>query len=336
MHWSRALYWATDYWATEMNFDLSRELRWMATTLLLFACAGCLQSTSPNGSQSVSLSGATPIQIGVSFQELDNPYFVVMKEAAEEAARSIGAELHITDARHDVTKQISDVEDLIQKGIDILLLNPTDSVGIEAAVQAAHAAGVVVVAVDAQAQGPVDSFVGSKNYDAGCLAGETLAKILGGKGKVAILDGIPVVPILERVKGFRDTIAKHPDISIVDVQNGRQERSAAMTVTENMIQSHPDLNGLFSVNDGGAMGALSAITASGKDVSLVSVDGLAEVVDAIMRGGPFKATIAQFPRDQIRVALGLGLAKYWGAEIPAQIPLDVKLLTPENAQGFAW
>lgn len=109
-----------------------------------------------------------------------------------------------------------------------------------------------------------------------------------------------------------------------------------MTVTENMIQSHPDLNGLFSVNDGGAMGALSAITASGKDISLVSVDGLAEVVDAIMRGGPFKATVAQFPRDQIRVALGLGLAKYWGAEIPAQIPLDVKLLTPENAQGFAW
>lgn len=319
-----------------MNFDLSYALRWMTTALSLFACVGCAPSTSSNDSQSASLSGVKPIQIGVSFQELDNPYFVVMKEAAEEAARSIGAELHITDARHDVTKQISDVEDLIQKGIDILLLNPTDSVGIEAAVQAAHSAGVVVVAVDAQAQGPVDSFVGSKNYDAGRLAGEALAKILDEQGKVAILDGIPVVPILERVKGFREAIAKHPGITIVDVQNGRQERSAAMTVTENMIQSHPDLNGLFSVNDGGAMGALSAITASGKDIALVSVDGLAEVVDAVMRGGPFKATVAQFPRDQIRVALGLGLAKYWGAEIPAQIPLDVKLLTPENAQGFAW
>ena len=319
-----------------MNIDPSHALRLAATTLFLFACVGCSQPSSSNGSAAVSLAGAKPIQIGVSFQELDNPYFVVMKEAAEEAARSIGAELHITDARHDVTKQISDVEDLVQKGIDILLLNPTDSVGIEAAVQAAHAAGVVVTAVDAQAQGPVDSFVGSKNYDAGRLAGEALAQTLGDKGTVAILDGIPVVPILERVKGFRDAIAKHPNITIVDVQNGRQERSTAMSVTENMIQSHPDLNGLFSVNDGGAMGALSAITASGKDISLVSVDGLAEVVEAVLQGGPFKATVAQFPRDQIRVALGLGLAKYWGAEIPAEIPLDVKLLTSENAQGFAW
>jgi len=103
-----------------MNFDLSHALRWMTTTLLLFAGAGCSPSTSPKDSQSVSLSGAKPIQIGLSFQELDNPYFVVMKESAEEAARSIGAELHITDARHDVTKQISDVEDLVQKGIDIL------------------------------------------------------------------------------------------------------------------------------------------------------------------------------------------------------------------------
>lgn len=319
-----------------MNFAPRPVLRLLAATLLLVASVGCDQSSSNQGTQGPNLSGAKPIQIGVSFQELDNPYFVVMKEAAEEAARSIGAELHITDARHDVTKQISDVEDLVQKGIDILLLNPTDSVGIEAAVQAAHKAGVIVIAVDAQAQGPVDSFVGSKNYDAGLLAGEALAKTLGEKGSVAILDGIPVVPILERVQGFRDAIAKHPEMTIVDVQNGRQERSAAMTVTENMIQSHPELNGLFSVNDGGAMGALSAITASGKDIALVSVDGLAEVVDAVLKGGPFKATVAQFPRDQIRVALGLGLAKYWGADIPAQIPLDVKLLTPENAQGFAW
>ncbi len=319
-----------------MNLELSHTVRAMAAMLWVFGWAGCAPSSTSSDSGSMSLSGAKPIQIGISFQELDNPYFVVMKEAAEEAARTIGAELHVTDARHDVTKQISDVEDLIQKGIDILLLNPTDSVGIEAAVQAAHAAGVVVVAVDAQAQGPVDSFVGSKNFDAGHMAGEALAKVLGEKGKVAILDGIPVVPILERVKGFREAIAQHPDMTIVDVQNGRQERSSAMAVTENMLQSHPDLDGLFSVNDGGAMGALSAITASGKDVALVSVDGLAEVVDAVVRGGPFKATVAQFPRDQIRVALGLGLAKHWGAEIPTEIPLDVKLLTIENAQGFAW
>jgi ribose transport system substrate-binding protein len=276
------------------------------------------------------------LKIGVSFQELDNPYFAVMKQALDEAGRSIGAQLYITDARHDVTKQINDIEDLIQKGIDILLVNPTDSVGIEAAVRSASKAGVVVVAVDAQANGPIDSFVGSKNYEAGSLAGEALAKSLDGKGNVAILDGIPVVPILERVRGFKDAIAKHPGLKLVDTQNGKQERSTALSVTENMIQSHPDLNGLFSVNDGGALGAFAAIEASGKKIALVSIDGLAEVVNEVAKGGLFKATVAQFPRDQVRIALGIALATRWGASVPKEVPIDVKLLTVENARGFSW
>lgn len=302
--------------------------------LSLGSIAGCSNSSSKT--QGSTAAADKPIRIGVSFQELDNPYFVVMKEAVEEAAHSIGAELHLTDARHDVTKQISDIEDLIQKDIDILLINPTDSVGVETAVHSAKNAGIVVVAVDAQANGPIDSFVGSKNFDAGVQAGEMLANSLGGEGEVAILDGIPVVPILERVRGFRSAMEKHPGMSVVDVQNGKQERGTAMTVTENMLQSHPHLKGIFSVNDGGAMGALSAIEAAGRDISLVSVDGLGEVVDAIVKGGPFKATVAQFPRDQMRVALGIALAKHWGADVPATLPMDVKLLTIENAAGFSW
>jgi ribose transport system substrate-binding protein len=307
---------------------------------LLLLCTLCVSLFS-GGCNKHAATSAQPekpraLRIGMSFQELDNPYFAVMKQALDEAGRSLGAELYVTDARHDVTKQLSDVEDLIQKGIDILLINPTDSVGVESAVRDAKKAGVVVVAVDAQANGPVDSFVGSKNYDAGFLAGEQLAKVLGGRGKVAILDGIPVVPILERVRGFKAAVAKHPEIQIVDVQNGKQERSAALAVTENMIQSHPDLNGLFSVNDGGALGALAAIKASNKNIALVSVDGLAEVVDAVVKGDVFKATVAQFPRDQVRIALGIALARRWGAQVPAVVPIDVKLLTPENARGFAW
>ncbi len=302
----------------------------------LLALAGC---SKPAATSSPAAGGAAPahaLRIGISFQELDNPYFAVMKQAFDEAGRSIGAELFVTDARHDVTKQINDIEDLIQKRIDILLLNPTDSAGVEGAVRAAKKAGVVVVAVDAQANGPVDAFVGSKNYDAGFLAGEYLGKFLNGRGSVAILDGIPVVPILERVRGFKAGIAKYPGLKLVDTQNGKQERSVALSVTENMIQSHPDLDGLFSVNDGGALGALAAIDASGKKIALVSVDGLAEVVNAIVKGGAFKATVAQFPRDQIRIALGIALAKKWGANVPREVPLDVKLLTSENAAGFAW
>jgi ribose transport system substrate-binding protein len=319
------------------------QTRWRAAVVrlgclatLVFAFAACSKPDANSGSVAAARPKAKALRIGMSFQELDNPYFAVMKQALDEAAGSIGAEVFVTDARHDVAKQISDIEDLIQKGVEILLINPTDSVGVEGAVRDAKKAGLTVVAIDAQASGPIYSFVGSKNYDAGRLAGEHLGKILDGRGEVAILDGIAVVPILERVRGFKDGIAKFPGLKLVDTQNGKQERSTALSVTENMLQSHPSLAGLFSVNDGGALGALAAITASGKKVALVSVDGLAEVVSAVVKGGPFKATVAQFPRDQIRIGLGIALAKRWGANVPREVPLDVKLLTPENAPGFAW
>lgn len=310
----------------------SVRLSHLLAALLALGLAGC----APKDAARNAAPAVKPLRIGISFQELNNPYFVAMQEAFMEAGRTLGAELFVTDARHDVAKQIADVEDLVQKGIDILLLNPTDSAGIESAVRTAKQAGVIVVAVDAQANGPLDSFVGSRNYDAGRLAGEELARVLGGEGDVAILDGISVVPILERVRGFKDAIARHPGLRLVATQNGRQERTAALAATENILQAHPGLRGLFSVNDGGSVGALAAIQSSHRDVALVSVDGLAEVVDAVLAGGPVKATVAQFPRDQVRIALGLALAAKWGATVPREVPLDVKLLTPANARGFAW
>ena len=280
---------------------------------------------------------AAPLKIGMSFQELNNPYFVTMKQALEEAAASVGATVIITDARHDVAKQISDVEDMIQKKIDILLLNPTDSTGVEGAVKSAKAAGLVVAAVDANAKGPVDTFVGSKNYDAGVMACEYMGKALGGKGDVAILDGIPVVPILERVRGCKDALAKFPGMKIVTTQNGKQERDQALAVTENMIQANPNLKGIFSVNDGGAMGSLAAIEASGKDIKLTSVDGAPEAIKAMQKpNSKFIATSAQYPRDQIRIAIGMALAKKWGANVPAHIPVDVKLIDKDGAKTFSW
>ncbi len=281
---------------------------------------------------------AAPLKIGMTFQELNNPYFVLMQQALKEAAASVGAQVVVTDAAHDVSKQISDVEDMIHQGIKILLVNPTDTDGIKNAVQEAHDAGIIVVAVDANAAGPVDSFVGSKNRDAGYQSCKYLAKSIGGKGEVAILDGIPVVPIIERVEGCKAALAETPDVKIVATQNGKQERDTALTVTENMIQAHPKLAGIFSVNDGGAMGVLAAIQSSGKDIKLTSVDGAPEAVSEIAKGSKvFVETTAQFPRDQIRIGLALALAKLWGAKVvPTAFPIDVRVVDKANAGGFAW
>ncbi len=288
----------------------------------------------------IAYSGAASAQqlkIGVSFQELNNPYFVTMKQALEASAKTMGAKLIVTDARHDVSKQVSDIEDLVQQGVQILLLNPTDSVGVQSAVKSAKAAKVVVVAIDAQASGGVDSFVGSKNRDAGYKACKYMAERIGGKGKIAILDGIPVVPILERVTGCEAAVKEFPGLKIVAKQNGKQERDTAMSVTENMLQANPDLKGVFSVNDTGAMGALAAIDASGKDIKLVSVDGAPDAIKAILKpNSKFIATSAQSPRDQVRLGLAIALAKYWGAAVPETIPVGITLIDKQKAPGFTW
>ena len=283
-------------------------------------------------------ASAAPIRIGMTFQELNNPYFVTMQKALRSAAATIGATGIVTDAHHDVSKQISDVEDMLQQHIDILLLNPTDSAGIQSAVTEAHNAGVIVVAVDANANGPVDAFVGSKNYDAGVMSCTYLAKAIGGSGSVAILDGIAVVPILERVRGCKDGLATFPNVRVVDTQNGKQERDVALGVTENMIQAHPDLKGIFSVNDGGSMGVLSAIESSGKDIKLTSVDGAPDAVAAIAKGSKFIETSAQYPGDMVRIGLGLALADYWGARntVPKLVPIDVKQVDAQAAKTFHW
>jgi len=300
-------------------------------TALVAACATLLTAGTATADEH-------NLKIGMSFQELNNEYFVTMQEALESAAESIGAEVITTDARHDVSKQVSDVEDMIQQDIDILLLNPADSVGVETAVLAAEEAGVTTVAIDAQAEGPVDGFVGSKNYDAGYKACDYLAQELDGEGQVALLDGIPVVPILERIEGCNDALAEYDGIEVVDKQNGRQERTHAMSVTENMIQANPELDGVFSVNDIGSLGALIAIESSGNDIKLVSVDGHPEAVAEIEKeGSQFIATSAQYPADMVRVGLGLALAKHWGADTaPAEIPIDVELIDRDKASDFSW
>lgn len=310
-----------------------------AKSLALSTALGAIAIASTGCSRNSDAQSADtrPLKVGMSFQELNNPYFVTMRKALEDAARSVGATVVVTDASHDVTRQISDVEDMIQQKVDILLVNPTDSSGIQSAIVAANAAKIPVVAIDANAAGPVDGFVGSKNFDAGRMSCDYLAKAIGGRGEVAILDGIAVVPILERVRGCRAALANHPQVRLVTVQNGKQERDVALSVTENMIQSHPNLRGIFSVNDGGSMGVLSAIEASGRDIKLTSVDGAPEAVQAIARpGSKFVETSAQFPADMVRIGLAMAMAKKWGATIPKEVPLDVKMVDAAQAKTFRW
>lgn len=307
--------------------------------VVLGACSSEMGETSNDNSndsneEQAEKQSLEDLKVGMSFQELDNPLFISMKETLEEDADVLGFELSVSDAQHDISKQIDDINDMIQQDIDILILNPTDTDGVEAVVEQAHEEGIAVIAVDAQAEGPIDSFIGSKNFDAGKIMGEKAVEDLDGDGKVAILDGIAVTPIKERVEGFKEGI-KESDIEIVDTQNGKQEKDEALDVTENMLKSNSDLDAIFSVNDTGSLGALKAIEGANSDVYLYSVDGSPDALEEIEKGGNFKGTAAQFLDDQAEIALGLSIAQQLGAtKIPDEVPVDVELVTEENMDEF--
>ena len=153
-------------------------------------------------------SVANAAKIGLVVSTQDNPFFVTLKEGAEKKAKELGHEIIVLDSQNTPSKELSNVEDLMVKGIDVLLINPTDSDAVTAAVKEANRSKVPVVTLDRGANGgKVVSHVASDNVAGGKMAGEYVLKSLNGKGKVVELEGIPgTTAARDRGKGFNEAI----------------------------------------------------------------------------------------------------------------------------------
>jgi ribose transport system substrate-binding protein len=157
------------------------------------------------------------VTLGLSVSTLNNPFFVDLANGAKEKAKELGIDLKVADARDDSAKQLNDVEDLIGQKVDILLINPTDSDAIVAAIEEANKAKIPVITVDRGASGgDVLLHIASDNVAGGRLAGEYIVEKLNGKGKVIELVGIPgTSSARDRGKGFNEVIEKYPEIKVV-------------------------------------------------------------------------------------------------------------------------
>ena len=242
--------------------------------------------------------GAFAQTIGLSVSTLNNPFFVTLRDGAQAMAAELGLELLVTDAQDSVSTQINDIEDLIQRGVQVLIVNPTDSDAVVPAVIAANAAGVPVIAVDrgVGAGAQVAYFIASDNVAGGAAAGEFVCEVLGGGGPVVELEGIPGVSATrERGQGFNEYLAANcPDITIVARQTANFNRAEGLTVMENILTAQPEINAVFAHNDEMALGALQAIEASGRDILVVGFDATDDAVDAV-NACRMGATVAQLP-----------------------------------------
>ncbi|MCM3006067.1 ribose ABC transporter substrate-binding protein RbsB [Priestia koreensis] len=292
--------------------------------LLLGACS----MEPPEWAKPSKKADVKDMKIGLSVSTLNNPFFVSLKDGVIKEAKKKGIKVITVDAQNDTAKQINDVEDLLQQGVDALLINPTDSAAISTAVQSANNVGVPVVTLDRSAEkGKVAALVASDNVKGGQMAADYIVKMVGEKAKVAELEGVPGASATrERGKGFHNVADKKLDVTAK--QSADFDRTKGLNVMENIIQGKPDIKAVFAHNDEMALGAIQAINSSGKDVIVVGFDGNDDAIKAV-KEGKLAATVAQQPELIGQLAVKAAKDVVQGKKVEKKIPVPLKLVTKE-------
>lgn len=300
--------------------------KWTAWLLALTMVLMAACSTEQPGSTSETETKDGDYEIGLSISTLNNPFFVALKEGAEEQANEMDATLTVADAQNDAAKQVNDVEDMIQKGMDLILINPTDSEAVGAAVQAANDAGIPVITVDRNAEtGDVVAHVASDNVGGGQLAGDYMVELVGEGQKVVELEGIPGASATrDRGQGFNEAI--DGKLEVVAKQSANFDRAEGLTVMENILQDNKDIVAVFAHNDEMALGAVQALEAAGmSDVKVIGFDATDDAVKAV-EGGTMAATVAQKPAEIGKLGVEAAINHLKGETVEENIPVELELI----------
>jgi ribose transport system substrate-binding protein len=273
-------------------------------------------------------------------QDLSNPFFQSMANGVEAGAEKIGATVNVQDGRQDLGAQNEQIDAFIQQQIDVLLINAVDSEGIGPAVDRAKEAGIKVVAIDVAARG-ADAQVTLDNTAAGNLACTYLADQIGGAGDILLINGTPISSVQDRVTGCKQALEQnYPQINIVAEQSGDNGRAEALTIATDLLTAHPDVKGVFGINDPTALGATLAAQQAGiSDLVIVGVDASPEAVAELEKpDSMFEATAAQDPNTQGAIALEMAQKLFAGEPLEEQsVLVPTEMITRENlAQYKGW
>ncbi len=264
--------------------------------------------------------------IALAVSTLDNPFFVSLRDGAQQKADELGYKLVVLDSQNDPAKELSNVEDLTVRGAKVLLINPTDSEAVSNAVAIANRNKLPVITLDrGAAKGEVVSHIASDNVAGGKMAGDFIAQKLGSGAKVIQLEGLAGTSAArERGEGFKQAIAAH-HFTVLASQPADFDRTKGLNVMENLLASKGDVQAVFAQNDEMALGALRAITAAKKPILVVGFDGTDDGIKAV-KNGKLAATIAQQPAliGSLGVETADKLLK--GEKVDANIPVALKVI----------
>ena len=283
------------------------------------------------------VSAQETFTIGYQVQDLGNQYWITLADGVKDkAAEMDNVEVKVRDARTDPAVELSNVQDLITQGIDLLLLSPWDSNSGATVVEEANKAGIPVIVLDiGVSSGDIESFLVSNNYGGGQKAGEYMAELLEGEGQVGHIQCQPGYELLDaRGNGFVDVVTEE-GIEVVATQPGDSQRSKGMTVMQNMATANPDIDGVFCENDEMALGAIEALNSSRMldQVEVIGFDGTDEAIQAV-KEGRMTATVAQQPYKMGQMGVELAVEVLNGNDIKSEIQVPVQLITKENVDEF--
>jgi ribose transport system substrate-binding protein len=299
----------------------------------LAAIGSCSRSTDDAGAAS------SKGKIAVVVSTLNNPWFVVLKDAAVGRAKELGYEANAFDSQNDTAKEAAHFENIIAGGYQAILFNPTDADSSVANVRRAKEAGVPVFCIDREinANDAAASQILSDSYS-GCVAlGQYFVEVVGEEGKYAELLGlVGDNNTRNRSSGFHSVVDRYPGLEMVAQQSADFDRAKALEVMESILQVHPDLDAVFCGNDAMAMGAYQALVAAGKDVDVkvFGFDGADDVVRLIAEG-KIAATGMQFPKTMARTAAEF--ADQWirgQRAFQQKIPVAVELVSGDNVDRY--
>jgi ribose transport system substrate-binding protein len=278
--------------------------------------------------------------IGVSLGSLGNPFFVALSKGAEFEAKKTNPNVKITTVgyEYDLGKQVTQIDNFIAAGVDLILLNPGDPKAIGPAIKKAQAAGIIVVAVDTAAEG-ADATVTTNNVQAGEISCQYIVDKLGGKGDVIIENGPHVSAVIDRVVGCKNVFSKNSGIKVLsDDQDAKGSREGGLTVTQGYLTRFTKIDAVFAINDPQAIGTdLAARQQQRTGIIITSVDGAPDIEAALKdpAAKQVQASASQDPFFMARRAVQIGVSLLNGQKPASTVELlPSKLVTRDNIAEY--
>jgi ribose transport system substrate-binding protein len=280
---------------------------------------------------------AKKIVIGLSQPNVEHPYRVAGVKAAQEwAKKHPEVELIVADGRRDSAKQMADVEDLISRKVNIIVIAPNDAKALAPIGEKAKRAGIPIVTFDRVLAVPEDqvaAHIGSDNIEMGRVAARYIAKRLDGKGVVIQIEGTPgASATVDRKKGFEAEIAKYSGIKVAASLVGHYRRHEALQAMEDAITANPKIDAVYCHNDEMAFGAVQALEARGRKGAIVTgMDGLQVTMVAVNEG---KLTGTVYYHHMFPEALELAMKVLKAEPVPKVTMLETPFVTKENVAQY--